>query len=96
LKNITGLILTVYCSAVLTFLKIQLADAAEFSCASGDVTCLIAAINEANAVSGEHTIHLEPGSYTLKPILGTPHPELGFRQSPAPSGFRDRPKNLPL
>jgi hypothetical protein len=42
--------------------------AADFSCQSGDVTCLIAAINEANAMPGEHTINLEPGSYTLQRI----------------------------
>jgi hypothetical protein len=42
--------------------------AAEYSCASGDVTCLIASINDANAVSGEHIISLEPGSYTLLTI----------------------------
>jgi hypothetical protein len=40
--------------------------AAEFFCSSGNVTCLIAAINDANAVKGEHVINLEPGSYTLQ------------------------------
>jgi hypothetical protein len=42
--------------------------AAEYSCTSGDITCLIASINNANAVSGEHIINLEPGSYTLQTI----------------------------
>jgi len=39
--------------------------AAEFFCSSANVTCLIAAINEANGMTGKHTINLEPGSYTL-------------------------------
>ena len=43
-------------------------DAAEFFCSSGDVTCLIAAINEANGIPGEHVINLEPGSYTLQTV----------------------------
>ena len=40
--------------------------AAKFHCSSGDVTCLIAAINTANGKSGQHTINLEPGIYTLQ------------------------------
>jgi hypothetical protein len=47
---------------------ITLLDAAEFFCPSGDVTCLIAAINQANGISGEHVISLEPGSYTLQTV----------------------------
>jgi hypothetical protein len=46
--------------------------AAEFFCRSGDVTCLIAAINEANGMPGEHVINLEPGSYTLQTIDNGP------------------------
>jgi hypothetical protein len=42
--------------------------AAEFFCSSGNVTCLIASINAANGLPGEHTINLEPGSYTLQAI----------------------------
>jgi hypothetical protein len=42
--------------------------AAEFFCSSGDVTCLIAKINRANGMPGEHTINLEPGNYTLQTI----------------------------
>ncbi|HEU4340586.1 MAG TPA: choice-of-anchor Q domain-containing protein [Candidatus Binatia bacterium] len=41
---------------------------AEFSCPSGDVTCLIAAINEANENGEENTISLEPGTYTLRTV----------------------------
>jgi hypothetical protein len=67
-KNVTGLILVVWCLAVLTYPTIQLADAAEFFCPSGDVTCLIAAINEANGMPGEHVINLEPGRYTLQTV----------------------------
>jgi hypothetical protein len=48
--------------------ELKAADAAEFFCASGNVTCLIAAINEANGMPGEHVINLEPGSYTLQII----------------------------
>src|SRR5687768_2204181 len=47
---------------------IKAAHAAEFFCSSGDVTCLIDAINSANGMPGEHTINLEPGSYTLQTI----------------------------
>ena len=42
--------------------------AAEYSCTSGDVVCLIAAINTANETSGENIITLEPGNYTLQAI----------------------------
>src|SRR5215475_11830927 len=43
----------------------------DFSCASGDVTCLIAAINEANGAPGEHTITLKPGIYSLQIVDNT-------------------------
>lgn len=68
MKSVTGLILGLWCSAVLTASSVKLADAAEFWCPADDVTCLIAAINEANAMPGEHTINLEPGSYTLQTV----------------------------
>jgi len=42
--------------------------AAEFFCPSGNVTCLIAAINEANRNGENNTINLEPGTYTLQVI----------------------------
>jgi hypothetical protein len=38
---------------------------AEFICPSGDVTCLIAAINEANSTPGDDIINLEAGTYSL-------------------------------
>lgn len=38
---------------------------AEFFCASGDVTCLIASINEANSTPEEDTVNLAAGIYTL-------------------------------
>jgi hypothetical protein len=44
---------------------------AEFFCSSGDVTCLIASINDANGMSGDHTINLEPGIYTLYAVDNT-------------------------
>jgi len=40
-------------------------QAAEFTCATEDVTCLIAAINAANTSREENTITLEGGAYTL-------------------------------
>jgi hypothetical protein len=40
--------------------------AADFFCQSGNVTCLIAAINAANQTSAEDAISLEPGVYTLQ------------------------------
>ena len=40
--------------------------AADFFCPSGNVSCLIAAINDANGLPEEHTINLEPGTYTLQ------------------------------
>ncbi len=45
--------------------------AAEFFCASGNVTCLIAAINNANGRPGDHVISLEPGIYTLQAVDNT-------------------------
>jgi hypothetical protein len=39
--------------------------AAEFFCPSGDVSCLIAAINKANRNDQQNTIFLEPGNYIL-------------------------------
>jgi len=53
------------------------ARADDFFCSSGDVACLIAAINSANARPGEHVINLQPGIYTLETAVvafgfGTP------------------------
>jgi hypothetical protein len=42
--------------------------AAEFLCPSGDVTCLIASINQANQNGQENTISLEVGTYTLRTV----------------------------
>jgi hypothetical protein len=47
-------------------------DAAEFSCSSGNVTCLISAIETANLLPGAHTIMLDPGIYTLPASLRSP------------------------
>ena len=43
----------------------RVAEAAEFFCTGGDVACLIAAINAANANGQENVITLAPGNYTL-------------------------------
>ena len=46
-------------------------NGADFFCGAGDVSCLTAAINDANKESGEHTITLEPGTYTLQAVYDT-------------------------
>lgn len=43
------------------FTSQTVAQAAQFFCSSGNVTYLIAAINNANRLPGEHAIILEPG-----------------------------------
>ena len=43
-------------------------QAADFSCAAGDVACLIAAINQTNANGEANTITLEAGTYTLTAV----------------------------
>jgi hypothetical protein len=45
------------------------AQAKTFQCSAGDIACLIAAINEANANGQKHnTIRLEAGTYTLTTV----------------------------
>ena len=46
--------------------------AAEFFCPSGDVPCLIAAMNDANLNGEENTIDLAAGTYTLTSIDNSP------------------------
>jgi hypothetical protein len=46
-------------------------QAADFACASGDVACLIDAINQANANGEANTITLEAGTYTLTAVDNT-------------------------
>ena len=46
-------------------------DAAVFNCSSGNVGCLINAINQSNATSGENTINLASGTYTLETVNNT-------------------------
>jgi hypothetical protein len=43
-------------------------SAANFFCSSGNVTCLIAAINDANGMPGIHVINLDPGIYTIQMV----------------------------
>ena len=50
---------------LLALLAIGPVYAAEFFCRSGDVSCLIAAINAANQNFEENTINLEAGTYSL-------------------------------
>src|SRR5262245_59552861 len=46
----------------------KLSQAAEFTCAGGDVACLIDAMNDANANGEENTITLATGAYTLTAV----------------------------
>lgn len=55
-------------SLVTLLLSVHRVDAAEFFCSAGNVTCLIASINEANTRGGVNTINLEPGSYALTSV----------------------------
>jgi hypothetical protein len=59
-----------YHTSLLTFLLVSLERvyAAEFFCPSGDVTCLVAAINQANQNGQDNTINLEAGEYTLTSV----------------------------
>ncbi len=50
---------------LVTILSASSLHAAEFFCSAGDVTCLIAAINQANSTSEEDTINLAAGIYAL-------------------------------
>ena len=54
--------------SVSVLMSLERVYAAEFFCSSGNVTCLIAYINEANTLPGQHIINLEPGKYTLQAI----------------------------
>ena len=67
-------------SIVLILGTLEFVHAADFFCPSGDVTCLIATINSANGMPGEHIINLEPGSYTLQAVDNGPvSVEMGYR-----------------
>ena len=63
MSKLLGVILAATCEFC-TFSPLQAtANASKFFCS--DVTCLIAAMNEANTLGGANTINLDPGSYTL-------------------------------
>jgi hypothetical protein len=51
-----------------TLVLSQPGKAGEFTCASGDVACLIKAVREANANGGANTITLEAGTYPLSTV----------------------------
>ena len=60
-----------YVSAVAMALPLMLAPFAEaetFDCGAGDIQCLIAAINEANADPHRTTIRLAGGTYALTSV----------------------------
>jgi hypothetical protein len=56
---------------------IKAVHAAEFFCSSGDVTCLIRAINKANQNGEENTINLAAGTYTLTSLDNSPSSNSG-------------------
>ena len=62
-----NLVLTVSAALVLLVVAASV-DAAVFQCGSGDVDCLIAAVNAANSNGEDNTIRLAAGIY---PIGGT-------------------------
>jgi hypothetical protein len=72
MKNLSKLWSMVHTTLVTFTLlgSVEFLHAAEFFCDSGNVTCLIAAINSANATSGGHVINLEPGIYTIQMASG--------------------------
>jgi hypothetical protein len=53
------------CTLAMMLSAVQPATGAVFTCRSGDVPCLIDAINRANANGEDNTITLEAGTYTL-------------------------------
>jgi len=58
----------VFVYIVLALAISQPVHAAVFNCSSGDVSCLIAAIETANANSEDDTIYLKAGTYTLSEV----------------------------
>jgi hypothetical protein len=52
-------------AACLLLLRAAPTLGAEFHCSGGDVACLIASVNSANASAGPHVIHLDAGTYAL-------------------------------
>ncbi len=70
-------------------------NGADFFCPSGNVTCLIAAINEANGMPGTHTITLEPGIYTLQMIDNTTDGANGLPSITRPIQIRPSGENSP-
>jgi hypothetical protein len=59
-----------YASLVMILSTLSVGHAADFFCPAGNVTCLIASINEANRLPGEHAITLDPASYTFQAESG--------------------------
>jgi hypothetical protein len=58
-------LLTALSASILTLLTSSASDAAVFNCGSGDVACLVAAIEAANNNGQENTIRLAAGEYNL-------------------------------
>ena len=73
-------------SIILILGALESSHAAEFFCPSGNVTCLIAAINESNQNGQENTINLEAGTYTLRAI---------DNNIVGPEGLLEGPNGLP-
>jgi hypothetical protein len=73
-------------SIILMLGALECIHAAEFFCSSGNVTCLIAAINESNQNSQQNTINLEAGTYTLRTV---------DNNIVGPEGLLEGPNGLP-
>ncbi len=56
------------CAGVLTVFAFSASEAATYTCSGGDVSCLIATINAANANGQVNTIRLAEGIYTLTAV----------------------------
>src|SRR5262245_50663827 len=59
-------------SIILGLAIVQPVHAATFTCAAGDVHCLISSINQANGNGQTNTIQLADGTYTLTMPFGGP------------------------
>jgi hypothetical protein len=76
--------LPVVAAILFTLLTSPPIQAADFSCPSGDVACLIAAINTANGNGEEDTITLAAGTYTVTAVDNSTDGENGLPSITSP------------
>ena len=72
--------------AVCTLAFVRLSGAADFACQSGDESCLLRAIEAANANGEANTIALEVGTYTLEAAVPDEDTTMGPTGLPAVTG----------